>query len=294
MQPPRRAALGSLFALGAAAWAGCRREAPAPDAPATTRTARLPVVFVGHGSPMNAVDDTPWSAAWRTLGAALSAKAPRAILCVSAHWFVQGTWVTSNASPRTIHDFGGFPKALYEVRYPARGAPALAQRVSALLAAYQASPREDWGLDHGSWSVLRRLRPDADVPVLQLSIHRGLPASAHLALGRALAPLREEGVLVLGSGNVTHNLPHALSGATEAPAWATRFDADVAKALEQRDAPWLEKALATDDGRAAHPTPDHYLPLLYVVGAATSTDAVSFPVAGFDLGSISMRAVQFG
>lgn len=280
--------------LGLAGLVGsaCRRTGVVPVADAAPALGRMPVVFVGHGSPMNAIEDNAWSRAWRALGTALPQ--PRAILCVSAHWYVPGTWVTGNVAPRTIHDFGGFPKALFEVRYPAKGDVALAGRITSLLASHEARTRDDWGLDHGAWSVLARVRPAADVPVLQLSVHRGLAPEAHLALGRALAPLRDEGVLILASGNVTHNLPHALSGDGQLPAWASGFDADVAKALEQRDAKFLGGALATDHGRDAHPTPDHYLPLLYAAGAASPSDPISFPATGFDLGSISMRSIRYG
>jgi 4,5-DOPA dioxygenase extradiol len=259
----------------------------------TTTSPRMPVVFLGHGSPMNAIDDNRWSQAWAALG--LDLPTPTAILCVSAHWYVRGTFVTGNASPNTIYDFSGFPRALYEVRYPARGDEALAGRISAMLTAQGASVRHDWGLDHGTWSVLRRLRPAADVPVLQLSIDRGAPVAAHLAIGRALAPLRDQGVLVLGSGNVTHNLSHALRwDGSEQPSWATDFDRDVARAIEQHDEGFLIRALETDAGRRSHPTAEHFLPLLYAMGAATQADQVSFPVQGFELGSLSMRSVRFG
>src|SRR5262245_60987544 len=169
----------------------------------TASSVRMPVLFVGHGSPMNAIEDNPWSRAFRALGEQLPR--PRAVLCVSAHWYTPGTFLTDNARPETIHDFGGFPRELHEVQYPAPGAPDLARRISQLLAAHAASPRSDWGLDHGTWSVLVHLLPAADIPVLQLSIDGRLPPARHIEIGKALAPLREEGVLVLGSGNVVHN-----------------------------------------------------------------------------------------
>lgn len=251
---------------------------------------RAPVLFVGHGNPMNAIEDNRWSRGWRLLGARLGR--PRAFLCVSAHWFVRGTLVTGNAAPETIHDFGGFPRALFEVQYPAAGDPDLAHRVAGLLGKAGAKVSTDWGLDHGTWSVLIQMRPAADVSVLQLSIDIGAPPAAHLAIGRDLAPLRDEGVVILGSGNITHNLGHALRTTDpEVPTWASSFDHDVARALEQRDAAYLTRAIATDSGRASHPTPDHYLPLLYVFGASAEEDALSFPIEGFDLGSISMRSV---
>lgn len=260
---------------------------------ASTTTDLMPVLFVGHGSPMNAITDTRYGRAWHDLGAAIPT--PRAILCVSAHWYVGGTYVTSNAHPPTIHDFGGFPRALFEVEYPARGDSQLAERIVGLLAERAAAPSETWGLDHGTWSVLVNLRPAADVPVLQLSIDHRAPPAAHLALGRALAPLRREGVLVLGSGNVTHNLRHALGArGTVVPDWASTVDDTIARAVVEHDTDALVRVLDTDAGRMAHPTPDHYYPLLYAAGAASTDDAVSFPVTGFDLASLSMRAIRFG
>lgn len=254
----------------------------------------MPVVFVGHGSPMNALESTQWSDGWSALGKELPT--PAAILCISAHWYVRGVHVTGGATPRLIYDFSGFPPALYRMQYPARGDAALAEHIvrtlGATLADVDASTRDDWGLDHGSWSVLYHLRPAADVPVLQLSIDRNAPMARHVELGRALAPLREQGVLIFGSGNITHNLRHAMRwDGREQPSWAARFDADITSALEQRDVGFLTRALDSDTGRRAHPSPDHYLPLLYVVGAGESASTVRFPVTGFDLGSLSMRSV---
>lgn len=252
---------------------------------------RMPVLFLGHGNPMNAITDNAWSRSWRQL--ALRLPRPRAVLCVSAHWYLRGTFVTGNAAPRTIHDFGGFPPALSEVQYPARGDAALVERVLALVPT--AAARDDWGLDHGAWSVLVHLFPQADVPVVQLSIDLRQPPAAHVALGGALAALRAEGVLILASGNITHNLRHALTYAGgEPPPWAATFDTEVARALEQRDADLLTRALESPAGRMAHPSPDHYLPLLYAFGAADADDPVTFPTLGFDLGSLSMRSVAFG
>ncbi|MBK9517808.1 MAG: 4,5-DOPA dioxygenase extradiol [Anaeromyxobacter sp.] len=253
----------------------------------------MPVLFVGHGNPMNAVEDNRWSRGLRALAAALPA--PRAILAVSAHWFVAGSHTTGTARPETIHDFSGFPDALSRVRYPSPGDPALADRVVGLLGRRRASVVGDRGLDHGAWSVLVHLRPGADVPVVQLSLDATLPPAEHLALGRALAPLRDEGVLILGSGNLTHNLRHAFGawhrGETATPAWAAAFDADVARAVAQRDGAWLGHALDSPAGRQAHPSPDHYLPLLYVAGAAGQDGQVTSPLEGFDMASLSMRSV---
>ena len=259
-------------------------------------TMPMPVLFVGHGSPMNAIEDNEWSRGFLRIAAMLPK--PRAVLSISAHWFLPGTFTTGNEHPQTIHDFGGFPRPLYEMQYPAPGDPALARRVAALLASANAAVRTDWGLDHGTWTVLKYLFPDAACPVVQLSIdQRGAP-STHLALGRALAPLRHEGVLILGSGNVTHNLRYAMTslqtGDTSRPPWAESFDRDVASALEQHDGDALARFVDTDAGRKSHPTPDHYYPVLYVAGAASASDGVRFPVEGFDLGSLSMRSAIYG
>lgn len=257
---------------------------------------RMPVLFVGHGSPMNAIEDNEWSRGFRGLAALLPR--PKAILSVSAHWYLSGTLLTGNPRPRTIHDFGGFPEALYDIEYPAPGDEALAIRVSSMLSGDGAMVTTEWGLDHGTWSVLLHLLPLADSPVVQLSIDERLSPAEHLAIGRKLAPLRDEGVLVMGSGNITHNLGHAFRsyrrGDLSTPDWAARFDRSVAHAVEQHDGDALARLVETDDGRMSHPTLDHYLPLLYVVGAAEDRDVVRFPLTGFDLGSLSMRAAILG
>ena len=244
---------------------------------------------------MNAIEDNLWSRAFRGLASRLPR--PRAILAVSAHWYTRGTAVTANEQPPTIHDFGGFPEPLYQMQYPAKGDPALADRVVELLGSGVASPSLDWGLDHGTWSVLLHVWPVADVPVLQLSIDGRAPASRHVEMGALLAPLRDEGVLILGSGNIVHNLGDAFgrmrSGDVVIPAWAVDFDDSVVKGLEAHDTGALARLIESPAGRKAHPTPEHYLPLLYVAGAGGS-DPVSFPITGFDLGSLSMRAVIFG
>ena len=258
--------------------------------------ARLPVVFVGHGNPMNAIEDNAWSRGFRDLGRALPT--PRAILAVSAHWYGDGTFATASETPETIHDFAGFPEELFRVRYPAPGDPALAQRVVRLVGDQRASLSGEWGIDHGTWSVLVHLRPAADVPVVQLSLDARLAPAEHLAVGRALAPLRDEGVLVLASGNVVHNLRHAFGamhrGDARTPDWAREFDRGVAGALERHDLDHLVRAPRTEEGRLAHPTPDHYLPLLYAAGASAPDDRVRFPIEGFDLASLSMRSVVLG
>jgi 4,5-DOPA dioxygenase extradiol len=242
---------------------------------------------------MNAVEDNAWSRAFKLLGQELPK--PRAIVCVSAHWFVQESLVTGNEQPETIHDFGGFPEALRQMQYPAPGDVTLAKRIVALVPAARLTL--DWGLDHGSWSVLHHLRPAADCPVVQLSIDARLPGPKHWELGRALAPLRDEGVLILGSGNIVHNLRDAMGrmrrGDTQTPDFAASFDRDVEQALSQHDARFLSQAYDDARGREAHPTPEHYLPLLYAAGAAADSDRITFPITGFDGGSLSMRAVRY-
>jgi 4,5-DOPA dioxygenase extradiol len=257
---------------------------------------RMPVLFVGHGSPMNAIEDNAWSRGFRSLADPLPQ--PKAILSISAHWFVAGTFATGNARPETIHDFGGFPDQLFQMQYPAPGSVDLANRVVRLVGDARAAIRQDWGLDHGTWSVLHHLRPAADIPVVQLSIDARLPPAGPLELARALAPLRDEGVLIMGSGNVTHNLRYAMTrmqvGDTSTPAWASRFDADVERATAQHDGQFLARAVENDAGRMSHPTLEHFLPLLYAIGSSDAADKVSFPISGFDLGSLSMRSVLFG
>ena len=255
----------------------------------------MPVAFVGHGSPMNAIEDNVWSRAFRDLASRLPR--PSAVLAVSAHWYTRGTALTANERPPTIHDFGGFPEPLYQMRYPAKGDPELADRVVSLLGPGVASTSLDWGLDHGTWSVLLHVWPTADVPVVQLSIDSQVAAARHVEIGRALAPLRDEDVLILGSGNIVHNLGDAFgrmrSGDVATPAWAAEFDGAVVRGLEAHDTEALARLIESAEGRKAHPTPEHYLPLLYAAGAG-GDDPVSFPITGFDLGSLSMRAVIFG
>ncbi len=257
---------------------------------------RMPVIFAGHGSPMNAIEDNRWSRGFAALRDHVPT--PRAVLAISAHWYVDGTWLMANPQPRTIHDFGGFPPALYAVDYPAPGQVDLAKRVRVLLGEERAELNPDWGLDHGTWSVLRWMYPDADVPVVQLSIDRRQPPRVHVELARSLAGLREDGVLIFASGNAVHNLRDAFArrraGNEDTPDWAQRYDDTLAKILEQRDIEALLGLTDTDDGRLAHPTPDHWLPLLYAFGASDAADELRFPQAGFDWGSISMRNALFG
>lgn len=257
---------------------------------------RMPVVFVGHGSPMNAVEENRWSQGFVALGQMLPK--PKAILAVSAHWFVGGTYLTANAMPETIYDFSGFPKALYEIKYPAPGRVDLAERVRGMLSAEGAALRTDWGLDHGTWSVLKWMFPQAEVPVVQLSINNRLSPSQHYELARSLSTLRHEGVLVLGTGNITHNLRDAFqrmrSAVPETPDWARRFDETVKQATLQHDSKALIELADSDEGRLAHPTQDHWLPLIYALGLSDEHDRVRFTTEGFDAGSLSMRNIVWG
>jgi 4,5-DOPA dioxygenase extradiol len=256
---------------------------------------RMPAVFFGHGSPMNTLERNRHTVAWERFGQ--SAPRPRAILCVSAHWYIRGTAVTAMPQPRTIHDFGGFPKALFEVQYPAPGDPALASRVRHLLAPTEVlEDASEWGLDHGTWSVLKHVYPKADVPVVQLAIDGTKPLAAHYQLARRLAPLRDEGVLVVGSGNVVHNLGTVAwePGATPYP-WATRFNELVRSRLLANDhAVLTEMSALGEDGARSIPTPEHYLPLIYVIALQQPQDRLEFLTDGIELGSISMLSVAVG
>jgi 4,5-DOPA dioxygenase extradiol len=259
-------------------------------------TAHMPAVFFGHGNPMNALQDNAYSRGWAALGAAMPR--PKAVLCVSAHWYIPATAVTAMARPRTIHDFGGFPRELFQVQYPAPGSPDLAARVAQLLAPVPtALDPQHWGLDHGTWSVLVHVFPRADIPVVQLSIDETKPARWHYEMAKRLAPLRDEGVMIVGSGNLVHNL-HTYSWgnpAIEPCDWALRFETTARELLSAGEfAPLVEYEQLGRDALLSAPTPDHYLPLLYVLAQRAPGEPVSFPVEGFDGGSISMLAVRVG
>jgi 4,5-DOPA dioxygenase extradiol len=255
----------------------------------------MPALFIGHGNPLNALHKNAWTTAWASIGQSIPR--PRAVLVVSAHWYLRGTRVTAEERPKTIHDFGGFPAELYRVEYPAPGDPALASRLRQLLAPTEVAAATDWGLDHGTWSVLAHVFPHADVPVVQLSIDRSQPPLFHYALGKRLSPLREEGILVLGSGNLVHNLEAYAWGdhSADAYGWAVSFEQQVKQlALARNHQPLIDYPTLGPDALLSVPTPEHYLPLLYVVGLQREGDAVTFPVSGVDGGSISMLAVQLG
>ena len=253
---------------------------------------RMPTIFFGHGNPMNAIEENAFSRTWASLGKELPR--PKAILCVSAHWYLPATLVTANDKPRTIHDFGGFPRPLYEVQYPAPGSVDLCRRLQELTG-FELD--HEWGLDHGTWSVLVHLFPQADIPVVQLSIDETQPAAFHYEIGTKLAPLRDEGILVIGSGNLVHNL-HAYAWGrhpVEPYDWAVRFEKSARDWILAGDhEPLIDYEHLGRDATLSAPTPDHYLPLLYILGARLEGDAVRFPVEGMDGGSVSMLAVQFG
>lgn len=255
---------------------------------------RMPVVFFGHGSPMIALETNDTTRTWKAMGAAIGK--PRAILCVSAHWLTQGVAVTAMTAPRTIHDFGAsFPKALFEMQYPAPGSPELAARVRDLLAPQSvALDQQGWGLDHGTWSVLSKVYPDADVPVVQLSMDATKPPEWHFALAKRLAPLRDDEVLIVGTGNIVHNLPAMNWGERHcAPYdWSQRFNEHIKQAIVD-DAPERAVNFASQGQDAAKsvPTPDHYWPLLYVLGARLPGDVASFAPDHIEHGSLSMTSV---
>jgi 4,5-DOPA dioxygenase extradiol len=255
----------------------------------------MPVIFVGHGNPLNALQENQYTQAWRDIGKAI--RTPKAILAVSAHWYVPGTFVTAMGHPQTIHDFGGFPPELYQIKYNAPGSPALAARVKELLAPEPVGLDHSWGLDHGTWSVLVHMFPDADVPVVQISIDETKAAMFHYDLSGRLQPLRDEDVLIVGSGNLVHNL-HAYAWGKHAVApfdWAIRFEEEVmAYLLAAEHKPLVHYETLGRDALLAVPTPEHYLPLIYVIGLRRREDQVSFPVKGIDGGSVSMLAVQLG
>jgi 4,5-DOPA dioxygenase extradiol len=255
----------------------------------------MPAIFFGHGNPMNAIGHNGYTEAWQRIGE--QTLRPKAVLSISAHWYVPETGVTISTNPRTIHDFGGFPRELYQVQYPAPGDPALARHVQQLLAPLDVRLDDSWGLDHGTWSVLKHVYPAADIPVVQLSIDETKPASFHFELARKLAPLRDEGVLITGSGNIVHNLhTYAWGRHPQEPYdWALRFEAMAREMMQTGEfAPLINYEKLGRDAALSIPTPDHYLPLLYVLAAGQQGELIRFPVEGVDGGSISMLAVQIG
>lgn len=267
-------------------------------------TERMPVMFLGHGSPMNAIEDNRWRRSWQALGQALGARgtAPSLILCVSAHWLTPGWQLTAMNAPPTIHDFGGFPQALFDQQYPAPGSPAMARAISGTVSQPDTGrplglDEGDWGLDHGTWSVLKPMFPDASIPVIQLSMDYRRPMTEHFAVGRQLARLRDHGVLIVGSGNIVHNLRTMRREAADNQAyeWAIEFDRATAEHIAQGRLEALNDFQQMGAvAQMAHPSWEHYLPLLYAAGAVAGNEAPQFFNDGFQSASISMRSVVWG
>lgn len=259
-------------------------------------TTRMPAVFIGHGSPMLAIQDSPYAPKWRAFFAKFPR--PKAILCVSAHWYGRGTAVTYVDKPETIHDFGGFPRELFEVQYPAPGDKNLCNRVKELLS-QGAHPRkvelaENWGLDHGAWTILKHIWPKADIPVVQLRIDSTLTPAEHIQVGSQLTALRDEGYLILGSGNVVHNLRELEWGAEgKGSDLCKKFDADVHKWVSSRDFDAIAKWESHPHAKRAHSSVDHFLPIAYIAGASTPEDTLVTINEGYDMGSLSMRSFAY-
>jgi 4,5-DOPA dioxygenase extradiol len=255
---------------------------------------QAPLLFIGHGSPMNGIEDNSFSASWEQLGRDIPK--PSAVLVISAHWFTQGTLITAMEKPKTIHDFYGFPKALFDVQYPAPGSPALAGEAASLIHKTQVGLDHEWGLDHGTWSVVRRMYPDADIPVLQLSMDYTKGPQFHYELARELEALRKKGVLIIGSGNMVHNLRildwHKPDTGYD---WAVEINEKFKQLITDHDHQSLIRYEALGQaGKLSIPTPDHYLPLLYILGLQNDRDKVSFFNDYLTMGSISMTSVKFG
>jgi len=253
----------------------------------------MPAVFIGHGTPFNALQTNPFTEAWSKFGREVPR--PKAILAISAHWYIGATAATAMPKPPTVHDFYGFPQQMYDISYDAPGAPELVDTLQELVAPVWVQPdTQAWGLDHGTWTVLRHMFPAADVPVVQFSIPGRQPAAYPLELGKRLSPLRDQGVLVMGSGNIVHNLrmmDRSLQGV--GPEWASRYDAMVQRYVADGDEQALVEYERHPDADLAVPTPDHYLPLLYAVGLRRNDEQCETIVDGLDLGCVSMTSMQF-
>lgn len=268
------------------------------------KTARIPVIFLGHGSPINAIEDNDYRRSWQALGAEFGLKwpKPQLILCISAHWLTQGWWLTAMAQPKTIHDFGGFPKALFDQQYPAPGFPQAAQEISQLIRQPGSNEpllldEQSWGLDHGAWAVLKPMFPEADIPVVQLSMDYSRPPAEHFAIGQQLKALRDRGVLIVGSGNIVHNLRTMQMSATahQAYDWALEFDQTIAGYLQTGNVAALQEFQALGAvAQQSNPTYEHFLPLLYTAGAVDADEAPRFFNTSFQAASISMRSAVWG
>jgi 4,5-DOPA dioxygenase extradiol len=256
-------------------------------------TEKMPVLFVGHGSPMNAIEDNEFGRAWKEMGRQLTK--PKAILAVSAHWETMGTKVTAMEKPKTIYDFYGFPKELYEVTYPAAGSPDLAQTIRKVINMTDVQPDMTWGLDHGTWSVLRRMFPLADVPVVQLSLDRSKGPRHHYQLGQQLKELREEGVLIISSGNIVHNLRMVVFDSPVKYNWAESFDQKVKQWVLAGDhEAMIEYQKQGREAELAINSAEHYLPLLYTLGLQDEGEPISFFADKMSYGAISMRSIKVG
>ena len=252
---------------------------------------RMPVIFIGHGSPMNAIEDNEFSRSWTALGETL--EKPKAILSVSAHWFTRGTKVNDSPTPTMIYDMYGFPDELYALKYPAPGSPELAHRTRSLIGDY-VTIDNNWGIDHGTWSVLHRVFPDADIPVVQLSVNALLSPKEHYEIGQKLQSLRNEGVLILGSGNVVHNLARVDWRMNDGQPWAQEFDQYIHRAVtEGRFQDVINYSSVGESAHLSVPSVDHFAPLLYVLGASDADDQVRAFNADCTLGSMSMTSYVF-
>ena len=267
------------------------------------KSEKMPVLFVGHGSPMNAIGDNEYWRSWQALGADFGSKMPmpQLVLCISAHWLTEGWWLTAMDKPKTIHDFGGFPQELFDQQYPAPGDAGAARAISQLVRQRASAPLgldlSDWGLDHGAWSVLKPMFPKADIPVLQLSMDYSRAPEDHYALAQQLKALRDRGVLIVGSGNIVHNLRQMQRGASGSQAfdWALEFDQTIGGYLQQGNLGALQNFQKLGQlAKMAQPTHEHYLPLLYAAGAVDPGERLHFFNTSFQMGSISMRSAMWG
>ena len=267
------------------------------------KTERMPVLFLGHGSPMNAMGDNEYRRSWQALGARFGTEIPKPqlILCISAHWLTNGWWLTAMNQPKTIHDFGGFPQELFDQQYPAPGDPAAARAISLMVRQRLSAPLgldvSEWGLDHGAWSVLKPMFPEANIPVIQLSMDYSRAPEDHYALAKQLKALRDRGVLIVGSGNIVHNLGQMQRGAQghQAYDWALEFDQTMGGYLQQGNLEALQNFQKLGSlAKMAHPTHEHFLPLLYAAGAVEPREPMRFFNTNFQGGSISMRSMIWG
>lgn len=254
-----------------------------------TAGGRMPVMFVGHGSPMNAIEENTFTCGWRSMAAELE---PRAVLCISAHWETRGTKVTLMPRPRTIHDFGGFSSELHAVEYPAPGSPETGRKIMSRVTSTSVGGDAEWGLDHGTWSVLRRMFPHADIPVLQLSLNRNATPQAHYELAKELAFLRREGVLILGSGNLVHNLRQVRWDSGDPYEWASEFDRQARLLmLEGNHAPLLKCEQLSREAKLAIPTREHFIPLLFALALQEPDEQITFYNEQIEMGSLAMRSL---